>query len=109
MKGGFDYGEERRRRMTREEELDWLCRLKSEICTCMPKNWKNMSTALDMAIKALEQEHFTVDSKPIVHAHWTDCAITGIKCSNCNFPLWVDDKTIHKLAYCPHCGAKMDE
>ena len=42
--------------MTRAEELDWLYRLKSEICVCMPKEWKNMSNPLNMAIKALEQE-----------------------------------------------------
>ena len=43
--------------MTKEEELDWLYRLKSEICVCMPKEWKNMSNALNMAIKELQQEH----------------------------------------------------
>ncbi len=43
--------------MTREEELDWLCRLRSEIYVYMPKEWLNpMNEALDMAIKSLEQE-----------------------------------------------------
>lgn len=43
--------------MTKEEELDWLYRLKSEICVCMPKEWKkNMSNALNMAIKELQQD-----------------------------------------------------
>ena len=43
--------------MTREEELDWLCRLRSEIYVYMPKEWLiPMNGALDMAIKALEQE-----------------------------------------------------
>ena len=43
--------------MTREEELDWLCRLRSEIYVYMPKEWLiPMNNALDMAIKALEQE-----------------------------------------------------
>ena len=119
MKGGFDYGEERRRRMTREEELDWLCRLKSEICTCMPKNWKNMSTALDMAIKELEQEHFTVDSKPIVHAHWDvidegsegDEAFVHVWdtlcCSRCGMERTTEDGYIPQ--YCESCGAKMYE
>lgn len=43
--------------MTREEELDWLYRLRSEIYVYMPKEWLiPMNDALDMAIKALEQE-----------------------------------------------------
>ena len=43
--------------MTREEELDWLYRLRSEIYVYMPKEWIiPMENALDMAIKALEQE-----------------------------------------------------
>ena len=43
--------------MTREEKLDWLYRLRSEICVYMPKEWvEPMNNALDMAIKALEQE-----------------------------------------------------
>lgn len=43
--------------MTREEQLDWLCRLRSEIYVYMPKEWLTpMKNALDMAIKALEQE-----------------------------------------------------
>ena len=43
--------------MTREETLDWLYRLKSEIYVYMPRPWLiPMGNALDMAIKALEQE-----------------------------------------------------
>ena len=43
--------------MTREEELDWLYRLRSEIYVYMPKEWIiPMNNALDMTIKALEQE-----------------------------------------------------
>ena len=42
--------------MTREEELDWLYRLRSEIYVYMPKEWLiPMNDALDMAIKALKQ------------------------------------------------------
>lgn len=41
--------------MTREEELDWLYRLRSEIYVHMPKEWLiPMNNALDMAINALE-------------------------------------------------------
>ena len=46
--------------MTTEEQLDWLCRLRSEIYVYMPKEWLiPMNNALDMAIKALEQEPTT--------------------------------------------------
>ena len=42
--------------MTREEELDWLCRLRSEIYVYMPKEWLiPMNNALDMAISALSE------------------------------------------------------
>ena len=44
--------------MTREEQLDWLYRLKSKIYVYMPKEWINpIHDALIMTIKALEQEH----------------------------------------------------
>ena len=37
--------------MTREEKLDWLYRLRSEIYVYMPKKWLiPMNNALDMAI-----------------------------------------------------------
>lgn len=43
--------------MTREEQLDWLYRLRSEIYVFMPKEWLiPMNNALDMVIKSLEQE-----------------------------------------------------
>lgn len=48
--------------MTKEETLDWLYRLRSNIGIYMPREWNiSMVNALDMAIKALEQE-----SKPMV-------------------------------------------
>ena len=43
--------------MTREEKLDWLYRLRSEIYVYMPKDWCiPMHKALNMAIDALEQK-----------------------------------------------------
>jgi hypothetical protein len=40
--------------MTREEQLDWLCRLRSEIYAYMPKEWLiPMNDALDMAIETM--------------------------------------------------------
>jgi hypothetical protein len=41
--------------MTREQQIDWLCRLKSEIKIFMPYQWqKPFEEALDMSIQALE-------------------------------------------------------
>lgn len=43
--------------MTREEQLEWLCRLRSKIYVYMPKEWLiPMNDALDISIKDLEQE-----------------------------------------------------
>lgn len=43
--------------MTREEAIDWLCRLKRQIKIFMPYLWqKSFEDALDVAIKALERE-----------------------------------------------------
>lgn len=47
-------------REEREKHLDWLYRLKSEIFVFMPKDWViPFADALDVAIKALEQESTT--------------------------------------------------
>ena len=43
--------------MTKDETLDWLYRLRSNIGVYMPREWNiSMVNALDTAIKALEQE-----------------------------------------------------
>ena len=87
--------------MTREEELDWLYRLRSEIYVYMPKEWLiPMNNALDMAIKELEQEPRT--------GHWIYIGNSGVnglkicKCSNCK------KKTYGSHKFCPNCGAKME-
>ena len=51
----------------------------------------------------------TVYAMPVIHAHWIKGAFRTITCSNCGFLLRVPDAIIPKFAYCPHCGAKMDE
>ena len=84
--------------MTREEELDWLCRLRSEIYVYMPKEWLiPMNNALDMAIKDLEQKPKT--------GHWIDRDVYDAdrwKCSECG------RTEPYKENYCPKCGAKMN-
>ena len=48
------------------------------------------------------------DVMPVAHAHWIKGTFADRTCSNCDFSLCVPDSIIPKLAYCPHCGAKMD-
>lgn len=51
--------------MTKEQQLDWLCRLRSEIYVYMPQEWiKKMDEALTQSIKALEQEPCNHEEKP---------------------------------------------
>lgn len=50
-----------------------------------------------------------IEAEPVKHAHWIKGVFADITCSNCGFPLRVPDSMIPKLAYCPHCAAKMDE
>ena len=49
----------------------------------------------------------TADVAPVVHAHWATVRLNPmlerLECSNCGCP------TPKKRAYCPDCGAKMDE
>ena len=87
--------------MTREEAIDWLCRLKSEIKIFMPYQWqKPFEEALDMAIKALEQEPKT--------GHWIEEFVdtegeVRFTCSCCGkYQLFGTD-------FCYNCGAKMEE
>lgn len=50
--------------MNREKTFDWLYRLRSNIYVYMPKEWIiPMNNALDVAIKALEQEPRCKDCK----------------------------------------------
>lgn len=89
--------------MTREEAIDWLARLKSNTVNHtldMPLWWNEpLAEALDMAIKALEQESKT--------GHWINLKdtygdIVESVCSNC------DHNGVYKWKYCTNCGAKME-
>ena len=49
------------------------------------------------------------DVAPVVHAHWERIWIKysqGYYCTNCNAQV---APSFHEYAYCPNCGAKMDE
>lgn len=73
--------------------------------------------AENMFFSAREKEKIRVaietepgeDVAPVAHAHWIKGAFADITCSNCGFPLCVPNSIIPKLAYCPHCGAKIGE
>ena len=80
--------------MTREEAIDIL-----QNTSFFGRTMDDIDTAIDMAIKALEQEPKTW--------HWIYCYTNGFgrkicKCSKCN---WDGDTTGYK--YCPNCGVKM--
>lgn len=125
--------------MTREEQLDWLYRLRSEIYVYMPKEWLiPMNNALDMTIKALEQEPCDKYIKEIDHlrkyiskletqiieqepkaGRWISTSIQGevdgqiIKafvCSECGAisVFRMTDGKIVNGDLCPNCGAKME-
>jgi Zn finger protein HypA/HybF involved in hydrogenase expression len=54
----------------------------------------------------------TVESIPIVHAHWKDEDENCWECSNCGLMWYMsnDDNPIeNEMYYCPKCAAKMDE
>ena len=91
--------------MTREEKLDWLYRLRSEIYVYMPKEWIiPMNKALDMSIKALEQE-----PKTGIWINWTDDRKDYLKCSVCGYGEEGEVNYATFTPYCPMCGSKMIE
>lgn len=86
--------------MTREEELDWLYRLRSEIYVYMPREWLiPMNNALDMAIKnALEQEKI---------GHWKRIGYDIYECSICGQNVQTGDICAYK--HCHGCDAHMKD
>lgn len=93
--------------MTREEGLDWLYRLRSEIYVYMPKEWLiPMNNALDMAISALSENKGEWVAQDIHNCH------TNFKCSECGYIhsfMHLYGKPTADYTYCPNCGAKMVE
>ena len=84
--------------MTREEAINILCGIQADNLNLNDAYTKDKYEALDMAIKALEQEPKT--------GHWIDHQEDRwiyAKCSEC--------ETVHdtQTNYCPNCGAKMVE
>lgn len=60
----------------------------------------------------LEQQP-TIETKPVVHAHWLEQIIDGgqeLMCSNCGEYALMNDEFYSEFSkYCPYCGAQMDE
>ena len=55
----------------------------------------------------------TIETKPVVHAHWIEQIIDGgqeLMCSNCGEYALMNDEFYSEFSkYCPYCGAQMDE
>ena len=94
--------------MTREEQIDWLCRLRADLNNGViftPWN-KEFAEALN---DVLDQEPKT--------GHWISRWYAGHDfhfhvCSECNEEFSCDMETgisIDNYRYCPNCGAKMAE
>lgn len=95
--------------MTKKDAIDII---KSECYVFNPLNFDRstmVNTALDMAVKALEQEPKT--------GHWItkiksdlrgDMWPTNPKCSECGGEPYYSN-TIYNYKFCPYCGAKMAE
>ena len=84
--------------MTREEAIEIIISIDKAYRAFSKEEYK----ALEMAVKALEQEQKT--------GHWIDDMSLGYHvsiCSNCNWRGHGDTRLIYKPKYCPNCGAKM--
>ena len=59
-------------------------------------------TVQDFTVIATDRTE-PLDVAPIRHAHWFDVGSLSCRCSGCGC------KNDRETAYCPNCGAKMDE
>lgn len=81
--------------MTKDEHLDWLYRLRSEIYVRMPIAWvEPIKESLNEAIKVLEKQK---------EGHWIYTG-SGQECSICHEIQYGRDSYWN---YCSFCGAKM--
>ena len=63
------------------------------------------SVNVGAVLQALQHGLYNGEVAPVVHAQWTfDKEYTRFKCSNCGGGM-----VRNVFAYCPWCGAKMDE
>lgn len=65
------------------------------------EDWSKEDEALDMALKALDQETKT--------GHWIRVDDTKMRCSNCDIIHLIAQYPRIGINYCPSCGAKMSE
>lgn len=104
--------------MTREEQHDWLCRLRSKVPLYMPNDWVvPMSNALDMSIKSIEPSETVLNKElqdrtkalPPVHKDRTvqDFADKCRECGKQKKWEWIKRENIHGLEQyyqCSNCG-----
>lgn len=88
--------------MIKEEAIEILSDIRAEYNIFGTENEATRYHALSWAIQAMKTES-------IKHGQWIpsdkgDCIYT---CSECGFIR--DAYILEEKAYCPHCGAKMDE
>ena len=88
--------------MTREEQTDWLCRLRASLNNGViftPWNKEFTEALTGILEQSPKTGHWIV-----VVAKWGDkiTTVSGYRCSECNAFNTDEDN------YCPNCGAKMD-
>lgn len=106
--------------MNREECLDWLCRLRSEIYVYMPKEWIiPMNNALDMVIKELEQKpcEDAISRSDAIrvasgYCHWSNIPkelekLPSVSTEKVGCWVEIDDEP-HEVWECDHCGFVID-
>ena len=81
--------------MTREEQLDWLCRLRGEVKIYMPIEWVNhFEDALTESIKALSQEPCDAVSRESVNRILRDM---GVNCAYDMPSFWANKGKDYKV------------
>lgn len=81
-----------------------------------------LAEAVLRIVKQVISKQPTIEAKPVVHAHWENKIIGFFSCSHCDnstrnnmsdhkeqTALFNDKFGMTAFAYCPHCGAQMDE
>lgn len=95
--------------MKREEAINMLYGIRADNLNLDNAYTKGKYDALDMAIKALEQEPKAKTGHwKVVSAGYGDTAYI-CECSECKDTVWVYKDADRKWNYCPNCGAKMED
>ena len=101
--------------ITRQQAIDWLCRLRSFIPIYIPRNKADFENALTFAINSLETDeaYQLLYERSTNKAHWIDDgpymgrAEHIYRCSSCGCEYITVDGV--DFEYCPICGSKMED